>query len=81
MLLLRRDRNPRRYLILGGAFLVFGILGFVAVTSEGWRDATSFMRGFMHGLSGVLIGVSLVFNLIGLRLHGRRGREESPSEN
>ncbi len=79
MLLLKRDRNPRSYLILGGAFLVFGILGFVIVTSDGWRDATPFMRGFMHGLSGVLIGASLVFNLVGLRLHGRRGREESSS--
>ncbi len=78
MLLLKKDRNPRRILSIGSAFLIFGILGFIVATSEGLRDATPFLRGFMHGLSGAMIGASLVFNLVGLRLLGRERRESRP---
>ncbi len=78
MLLLKKDRNPRRILSIGSAFLIFGILGFIVATSEGLRDATPFLRGFMHGLSGAMIGVSVVFNLVGLRLL-RRERDDSRS--
>jgi len=34
---------------------------------------TDFWRGFVAGLSAVVIGVSIVFNLRGLMLRGRQG--------
>lgn len=75
MLLLQHNRDPRRFFVIGGAFLLFGILGSLAAMTAETRIAEPFLRGFLFGLSGAMIGASMVFNLVGLRLRGKERSE------
>lgn len=64
-----RHLDSKAMLSIGGACLVGGI-----VAQRFVHPPDAFWQGFVAGLSGVLIGLSIVFNLRGLMLR-RRGRE------
>jgi len=67
MLLRRYLRNdPGAWIAVGQLSLVIGLVAqrFIHPPSDFWQ-------GFTHGLSAVLIGISIVFNLRGLVLWRR----------
>ncbi len=37
---------------------------------DAWQEATPFIRGFPYGLSGAMVGASMVFTVVSLRLRG-----------
>lgn len=49
-------------LVIGQFAFVIGMLGFL-LNRYGLTDTSNFMDGFMMGVSGIFIGVSVVFNL------------------
>jgi len=67
MILRNRLRNPQSMIGAGMFCLATGI-----VAQRFIHPPTDFWQGFVAGLSGVLIGVSIVFNLRGLMLRGRQ---------
>jgi hypothetical protein len=68
MLLRRRLRDPNALIAFGTTCLAAGI-----VAQRFIHPPTDFWQGFVAGLSGTLIGLSIVFNMRGLVLW-RRGR-------
>ena len=68
MLLRNRLHDPRALISAGMLCLATGILAqrFIHPPSDFWQ-------GFVAGLSGVLIGLSIVFNLRGMMLRRRHG--------
>jgi hypothetical protein len=67
MLLRNRLRDPNALFTAGGICLVVGILAQRFV-----HPPTDFWRGFVAGLSAVLIGLSIVFNVRALVLQRYR---------
>lgn len=75
-MLLRRCTDSRTRLGLGQLFGVLGLIGLVASGTLGNPSVFSlimdesrlcdFLTGFAAGLSGGLLGLSLVFNVAGL---------------
>jgi hypothetical protein len=63
MILRNRLRNPQAMISAGAFCLVAGI-----VAQRFIHPPTDFWQGFVAGLSGMLIGLSIVFNLRGLML-------------
>jgi len=72
MILKDRLHNPDALISIGMTCLATGI-----VAQRFIHPPTDFWQGFVAGVSGVLIGVSIVFNLRGLSL--RRKRREDGS--
>ena len=69
MILRNRLQNPNALITAGQLCLVVGIF-----TQRLLHPSTDFWQGFVAGLSGVLIGLSIVFNVRGLMLwRSRRG--------
>jgi len=67
MLLKNRLHDPGRLLAAGQLSLVMGI-----VAQRFVHPPTDFGQGFVAGLSAVLIGLSIVFNVRGLVLYRQR---------
>jgi hypothetical protein len=67
MLLKNRLHSPNALITAGQLSLVFGILAQRVV-----HPSTDLWQGFVAGFAGVLIGLSIVFNLRGLVLHRQR---------
>jgi|GEM_PF-5837684 len=69
MLLRERWKNkPSREIIaIGMACLWMGIL--MTAGASCWFDSPPFLSGFLHGLAAVLVGVSIVINIQGLKRH------------
>jgi hypothetical protein len=67
MLLKHRLHNPEALIAVGQLSLVVGIL-----TQRFVHPPTDLWQGFVAGLSGVLIGLSIVCNVRGLVLHRQR---------
>ena len=67
MILRNRLKDP-------GALIAFGMTCLAAgiVVQRFIHPATDFWQGFVAGLSGMLIGVSIVFNMRGLVLRRRQ---------
>jgi hypothetical protein len=75
-MLLRKYRDSKTRLGLGQLFGIAGIVGLVASGTLGNASVLTlfmeqsrlfdFLRGFMTGISGVLLGLALVFNVAGL---------------
>jgi hypothetical protein len=63
MILRKRLRSPQAMFSTGAFCLVAGI-----VAQRFIHPPTDFWQGFVAGLSGMLIGLSIVFNLRGLVL-------------
>ena len=63
MILRKRLRDPGALIAFGTTCLAAGI-----VAQRFIHPATDFWQGFVAGLSGLLIGVSIVFNMRGLVL-------------
>ena len=69
-----RNKNYRRLIAMGQILMVLGVLGFLFVFVQNGRFFHSifhksnpdFFRGFFTGLSGTMLGASLVFNLTGI---------------
>lgn len=70
MILKNRLHDPNAFTGIGMACLATGI-----VVQRFIHPPTDFWQGFVAGLSGMLIGLSIVFNLRGLSL--RRTRSEN----
>jgi hypothetical protein len=85
-MLLRKHTDSKTRLALGQLFGILGLLGIFASGALGNPDVFSFFmeesrlydfsRGFLTGLSGAMLGMSLVFNIAGLISirHEREGR-------
>jgi hypothetical protein len=71
MLLRNRLRDPDALIRAGLLSLIVGILAQRFVHPPG-----DFWQGFVAGISGVLIGLSIVLNLRGLMLRRRRAEED-----
>ena len=69
MLLRKRLHDPQALMGAGGFCLVTGIVAQRVI-----HPPTDFWQGFVYGLSGMLIGLSIVFNLRGLMLRRRVDR-------
>ena len=67
MILKDRLHNPKALMTAGMTCLAVGI-----VTQRFIHPPSDFWQGFVAGLSGVLIGVSIVFNIRGLMLRRRQ---------
>ena len=63
MLLRKRIHDPQAMISLGMGCLAVGI-----VANRFIHPPTDFWQGFVYGVSGALIGLSIVFNLRGLML-------------
>ncbi|MCW8985350.1 MAG: hypothetical protein OQK55_08405 [Thermoanaerobaculales bacterium] len=63
MLLRNRLHNSQAMISAGGFCLVTGI-----VAQRFIHPPTDFWQGFVAGISGMLIGLSIVFNMRGLML-------------
>jgi len=63
MILKNRLHNPNTLIATGQLCLVIGIFAQRIL-----HPSTDFWQGFIAGLSGVLIGLSIVFNVRGLVL-------------
>jgi len=63
MILRNRLDNPNAFITAGMFCLTTGIVVLLLL-----HPATDFWRGLVAGLSGGLIGISIVFNLRGLML-------------
>jgi hypothetical protein len=70
MLLRNRLTNWTHWIAVGQILFVLGALGLLFVFL--FPPSHDFLRGFVTGFSGTLVGTSLVFNLRGLVLR-RRG--------
>jgi hypothetical protein len=68
MILRNRLRNPQAMISAGMFCLATGI-----VVQRFIHPPTDFWQGFVSGLSGMLIGLSIVFNLRGLMLRKSQG--------
>ena len=69
MILRKRLRNPQAMISAGMFCFAVGI-----VAQRFIHPATDFWQGFVAGFSGMLIGLSIVFNLRGLMLRNEQGR-------
>jgi len=72
MLLRNRLHNPKALISAGSFCLATGI-----VAQRFIHPPTDFWQGFVAGLSGALIGLSIVFNLGGLSLWRKRHEDGS----
>jgi hypothetical protein len=70
MLLERLHTPPRTIMAMGQLALVAALVGQRFV-----HPHTDFWRGFVEGLCGTLLGVSIVLNLRGLMLVRRQRRQ------
>jgi hypothetical protein len=68
MILRNRLHDSQAMINIGMSCLATGI-----VAQRFIHPPTDFWQGFVAGLSGVLIGLSIVFNLRGLMLRNRSG--------
>ena len=70
MLLRNRFHDPGALITFGSSCLAIGIVAqrFVHPDSDFWQ-------GFIAGLSGLLIGVSIIFNLRGLVLRRKESTD------
>lgn len=68
MILRRRLRDPQALISAGMFCFAAGILAQRFI-----HPPTDFWQGFVAGLSGMLIGLSIVFNIRGLMLRNSRG--------
>ena len=68
MLLRKRLHDPQAMITAGMSCLAIGIVAqrFIHPSSDFWQ-------GFVAGISGLLIGLSIVFNLRGLMLRRKQG--------
>ena len=69
MLLRNRLTTPESWLQIGVPMLIVALVGLVAVHPE-----IDFLRGFSAGFFGSLLGLSVVLNVRGLYLVGKRTR-------
>jgi len=73
MLMLRKGVSSRVYLAVGPLTFTLGILAsFVGIWGDG-TGLSDFARGVLIGLAAVLLGVSIVFNIAGIRLRRQEG--------
>ena len=77
-MLLRKIKDYRMRLALGQLFSVCGIVGLIAAGAFGGNGlfleesrVLDFLRGFLDGISGALLGLSLVFNIAALLTIGK----------
>jgi hypothetical protein len=68
MILRKRLHDPGALIAFGTTCLAAGI-----VAQRFIHPATDFWQGFVAGLSGMLIGVSIVLNMRGLILRRKQG--------
>lgn len=62
LLLYRKKFTLQQRVVIGQLSLVMGLVGiFFGVLTEG--SVPDFIRGFSVGLSSVMVGISLIFNL------------------
>lgn len=66
MLLQNRLHDPRALITAGTTSLAIAL-----IAQRFLHPPTDFWQGFMVGLTGVLVGLSIVFNIRGLALHRR----------
>ena len=71
MILRHRLDNPSALITFGTSCLAIGIIAQRVI-----HPPTDFWQGFVAGLSGLLIGISIVFNVCGLVLW----RRHTPSD-
>ena len=67
MLLRNRLENPNALLPAGMICLATGVVALLLL-----HPPTDFWQGFVAGLSGVVIGLSIVFNIRGLALRRKQ---------
>jgi presenilin-like A22 family membrane protease len=67
MLLRERWKNKpsRDFISVGIGCLMLGFL--LSAAGSRWFDSTPLLSGFLLGLAGVLIGLSIVVNIAGLK--------------
>ena len=70
MILRHRLDNPNALIAFGTSCLAIGIVAQLFI-----HPPTDFWQGFVAGLSGLMIGASIVFNVRGLVLR-RRSRAD-----
>lgn len=64
-----RRRNPKVVMAIAqGSFLFGMLLTFICRYLEGHGTTTGFTLGFLSGLSGTLFGLSIVMNILSIRL-------------
>jgi hypothetical protein len=66
MFLRKRLHDSQSMIMIGMACLATGIVAHRFI-----HPSTDFWQGFVYGVSGALIGLSIVFNLRGLMLRNR----------
>ncbi len=66
MILRKRLNDPQAMISLGMGCLAVGIVSHRFI-----HPPTDFWQGFVYGVSGALIGLSIVFNLRGFMLRRR----------
>jgi presenilin-like A22 family membrane protease len=60
-----KDKPSRDFIAIGMGCLWMGIL--MTAAGSHWFDTTPLLCGFLLGLAGVLIGLSIVVNIQGLK--------------
>jgi presenilin-like A22 family membrane protease len=60
-----KDKPSRDFISVGMGSLMMGFL--LSAAGSHWFDATPMLSGFLLGLAGVLIGLSLVMDIQGLK--------------
>jgi hypothetical protein len=68
MLLLKKTDNPATLFALGQISLVLGILGILIGSSGDWTGLPNFVLGVISGLAAVLLGISMVLNITGIKM-------------
>ncbi|NQT27767.1 hypothetical protein HQ585_20590 [candidate division KSB1 bacterium] len=66
MLLIRKIKDARMLIGLGQIFLVLGLVGLYSSGVISGEIEKTFWNGFLLGLSGVLLGLSVPLNIVGL---------------
>ncbi len=75
-----RKKKPLYTLAIGQIAMVLGIILVLMMRPLEAREPMSFMTGFLTGLSGTLLGLSIVLNLSGM-LRLRKERANSRKQN
>jgi len=78
MLLLKKDWDGQTFISIGQICLVLGLIGLrITGVIGGGQITLTFWNGFLTGLAGGLMGLSVVMNIAGLIRIMRHKREEA----